>query len=174
MSGDVIARLSRVSVMSEICSRKYCHVLLVAGLLLLQPVAAQPVRDRLLDTLEIAAAEDGFSVLVRLTVPVRYVRHFPYDSGAELRIRIRPFNVGSSDREALFRRETLVPHGNDDNALAEVVYEGDIEGGPYLTLTFSRCVEFTAGQGRDSRSIVVQYKDVMPDHPVSISNPAGQ
>jgi hypothetical protein len=172
MTGDVTDDLSRVSVMPEICSRKYCHVLLVAGLLLLQPVAAQPVRDRLLDTLEIAAADDGFSVLVRMTVPVRYVRHFPYDSGAELRIRIRPFDVGSADREALFRRETLVPHGDDDNALAEVVYEGDIEGGPYLTLTFSRCVEFRVGQGRDSRSILVHYKDVNPGRPVSTSDPA--
>jgi len=43
------------------------------------------------------------------------------------------------------------------------VYEGDMEGGPYLTLFFSRCVEFWVEQGRDSRSIVVYVDDVAPE-----------
>ena len=156
------------------CSKKIYRLLLLAGLLFLQAVIAQPVRHKLLDTLDIAAVEDGFSMLVRLTVPVRYVWHFPYDSGAELRIKIRPFDVGADNRDALFKRETLVPHGNDDIALEEVVYEGDIEGGPYLTLFFSRGVKFRVEQGSDSRSIFVYFKDVTPEYPANITDPAGQ
>jgi hypothetical protein len=86
---------------------------------------------------------------------VRYIRHFPYESGEELRIKILLFDVNRDNREAFFSRETLVPFDSKDLPLNEVVYEGDTESGPYLTLFFSRRVDFGVQQGTDSRSIVV-------------------
>ena len=62
-------------------------------------------------------------------------------------------------REAFFSRDTLVPVDDEDLSLEEVVYEGDIEGGPYLTLFFSRRVSFEVQQGTDSRSVVVSFSN---------------
>jgi hypothetical protein len=106
---------------------------------------------------------------------VRYDRHFPYDSGQELRIKITPFDVSRDNAEALFKRETLVPFDHEYLPLNEVVYEGDIEGGPYLTLFFSRCVDFWVEQGRDSRSIVVYVDEAVPETPEPLTTgPAGE
>ena len=140
--------------------------LLAAVLVLWQTLLqSQPVRDRILDELELVASDGGVDVHVSLTIPVRYISHFPYEAGDELRIRIKAFDVRGGDRDALFKRESLVPSGDDFPALKEVVYEGDIDGGRYLTLLFSQCVRFEVSQGRDSRSIMVRVaRSPSPGH----------
>ena len=127
----------------------------LAVVLIAQLVSSEPLRKKILDELDVQEGEDVTTIRITLTSPARYIRHFPYESGEELRIKIMLFDVSSDNREALFKRETLVPFDAEDQPLNEVVYEGDIEGGPYLTLFFSRPVDFEVQQGTDSRSIVV-------------------
>lgn len=132
-------------------------LLAIAVVLIAQLVGSEPVRKKLLDQLDVQSGEEITTIRISLTSPVRYVRHFPYNSGEELRIKITLFDVSHDNREAFFGRETLVPF--DDLSLEEVVYEGDIEGGPYLTLFFSRRVSFEVQQGTDSRSVVVSFSN---------------
>jgi len=149
--------------------------LIIAGLWQ-SPLQAQPVRDKLLDNLSVTETETGLTVRISLTTRVRYVRHYPYESGAELRIRITLFGISNDDKDALFRRESLVPLSDSPLSPKEVVYEGDIEGGPYLTLFFREKVAFEVEQGRDSRSIVVHIKEVSPENslPPAADPPAAQ
>jgi len=129
---------------------------------------SQPVRDRLLDIIEVEHTGDGTVLRIGMTVPVRYVRHYPYESGNELRIKVLPFDVRTSDRDALHKRETLVPFNDDPPELREVVYEGDMVGGPFLTLFFDHEVHYTVEQGRDSRSIIVHLLPVVPQEEPAI------
>lgn len=139
-------------------------VLLVLGVILFtQLVVSEPVRKKILDTLDVYETDAVTTVRISLTTRVRYDSHFPYESGKELRIRIRPFGISADDLKALYQRETLVPFDHENLPLDEVVYEGDIDGGPYLTLFFNRCVDFWVEQGRDSRSIVVYIDEVAPE-----------
>jgi len=139
-------------------------VLLALGVVLFaQLVDSEPVRKKILDSLDVNETDAVTTVRISLTMRVRYDSHFPYESGKELRIRIRPFGISADDLKALYQRETLVPFDHEDLPLDEVVYEGDIEGGPYLTLFFNRCVDFWVEQGRDSRSIVVYLDEVAPE-----------
>lgn len=145
--------------MQCVTGRRILYVLLIIAALLHFPVTvAQPVRDRILDDVTVQEKENTDSVHIGLTITARYISHFPYQSGDELRIRIRPFDVRTDDRDALFKRESLVPFNDDPPYLREVVYEGDIEGGMYLTLFFSQVVTYEVEQGRDSRSIVVHVE----------------
>lgn len=150
------------------CKRQYfigiTQAFLVIAALWQSPLQSQPVRDKILDDLDVTETEAGLVVRISLTTRVRYVRHYPYDSGAELRIKITPFGISSDDRDALSRRESMVPYSDGPLAPKEVVYEGDIEGGPYLTLFFRQKVAFEVEQGRDSRSIVVHIKEVSPEN----------
>lgn len=134
-------------------------LLAIAVILIAQLVGSEPVRKKLLDLLDVQDGEEVTTIRISLTSPVRYIRHFPYGSGEELRIKITLFDVSRDNREAFFGRETLVPFDNYDLPLDEVVYEGDIEGGPYLTLFFSRRVDFEVQQGTDSRSIEVFFSN---------------
>ena len=140
-------------------------MLIIGIALFTQLVESEPVRKKILDTLDVHRGEAVTTLRIGLTTRVRYDRHFPYETGPELRIKITPFDVSRDNADALLNREALVPHGHEDLPLYEVVYEGDIEGGPYLTLFFSRCVDFWVEQGRDSRSIVVYIDEVAPEIP---------
>ncbi len=92
---------------------------------------------------------------VGFTLPIRYVRHFPPDKGDELRIKLDPIAVSPVDQPALGMRESLRPVPSGNASLIEVIFEGDMEGGPFLTLDFSRAVSFAVRQGTDFRSLVV-------------------
>jgi len=145
-------------------AKVFSGLLLVLGVMLVaQLVDSEPVRKKILDTLDVIEGEGVTTLRISLTTRVRYVRHFPYESGQELQIKITPFDVSRDNAEAIFERETLVPFGHERLPLVEVVYEGDIESGPYLTLFFSRSVDFRVEQGRDSRSIVVYLDEMAPE-----------
>lgn len=139
-------------------------VLLASVIVLVAQLAgSEPVRKKILDQLDIQAVEGAAVIHISLTSPVRYIRHFPYVSGEELRIKILLFDVSSDNRKALSGREALVPFDAGDLPLEEVVYEGDMAGGPYLTLFFGHRVDFSVQQGRDSRSILVYVKNPASD-----------
>ena len=126
-----------------------------AVVVIAQLAGSEPVRKKILDELDVHEGDRVITLRISLTSPVRYVWHFPNEAGEELRIKITLFDVSSDNRDALPGRETLVPSGGESVPLNEGVYEGDIEGGPYLTLFFTRRVDFRVEQGTDSRSIVV-------------------
>jgi hypothetical protein len=116
---------------------------------------AQPVRDRILS--KVVASEDAgcTTVTVFLNFPVRYVRHFPYSSGDELRIRLDPIAISPGDREFLFRRESMRAPKNERAAISRLEFDGSGPEGPLLVFLFRRDVAFKVAQGSDYRSIVV-------------------
>jgi hypothetical protein len=116
---------------------------------------AQPVRDRILDEVYVTLDNGRPTIHVSLTFPFRYLSHFPQDSGDELRIRLKPVRVPSSDKDAVFSREGVRPDRADTIGLMEVLYEGDIDGGPYLTLFFSGPVTYKVVPGTDYRHLTV-------------------
>ena len=149
------------------CKAGLVILLSLAVALATQLVVSEPVRQKILDNLEVQEGEDITTIRISLTSPVRYIRHFPSDSGEELRIRIRLFDVSRDNRDALSRREALVPFEAGDLPLDEVVYEDDLDtDGPYLTLFFSQSVDYSVQQGTDSRSIVVFTRKPAMDKPV--------
>jgi len=131
---------------------------LAAALLLVTAGSAhaQPTREKVLQDLHVEGEGPCAILHVGFSFPVRYQRHFPLDHGKELRIQLKPIAVAKSDRDAVPTREAISARRFDDRIpLLEVIYEGDVEGGPYLTFFFSREVSFKVGQGRDFRSMRV-------------------
>jgi hypothetical protein len=131
-------------------------VALLAVCLTAAPTGAQPTREKILQDLHIEGEGPCAIIHVGFSFPVRYQRHFPLDSGKEMRVQLKPIAVSTQDRKALPTREAISPHKFDDRVpLNEVIYEGDVSDGPYLTFFFTREVSFKVGQGRDFRSIRV-------------------
>jgi len=85
-------------------------ILLALGVVLFtQLVDSEPVRKKILDSLDVYETDAVTTIRISLTTRVRYDSHFPYESGKELRIRITPFGISADDLNALYKRETLVP-----------------------------------------------------------------
>ncbi|MFQ5646482.1 MAG: hypothetical protein ACE5GM_06110 [bacterium] len=113
---------------------------------------------QIIDEVFIDENSDCSIITVRFNFPVRYVRHFPKESGNELRIKLSLMAVKPALRKSLFARESVLPPPNDIADLSNVNYEGDLGGGPYLTLFFKRTVTFKVESGGDFRSMTISVK----------------
>lgn len=132
---------------------------ILIGLLFFTSITtAQPARDRILDDVHIKEKDGCVTIHIGFTFPVRYVRHFPFEKGDELQIQIEPIALGPLEQEAIFDRESTTPPHHRKASLEDVIYEGDIEGGPFLRLLFTKEVGFEVGQGADFRSILVALR----------------
>ena len=122
--------------------------------------SAPPVRDKVLEEVDLIQHDGELFIEVLFSFPMRYRSHFPADHGEELRIRLLPVRVPSSDLDAVPRRESVIPEYAGAASVDEVIYEGDIAGGPYLTVRFTRPVRYQVIPGADYRSIRVIVQSV--------------
>jgi hypothetical protein len=126
------------------------------------PAGAQPTRDRILGDITIAEGPGCAVIRIGFSFPIRYLRHFPYDGGDELRIRMEPISISAADESALAGRESAKAPPNDFAGLLQVVFEGDIETGPYLTLFFAHPVAYQVKRGADFRSLTITVEGPEP------------
>ncbi len=139
-------------------------VLFLAALILFAAgfaISGPPARDRIIESALLNTVHHDVILEVKLTFPFRYQSHFPQESGEELRIRVAPVRVPASDLGAVFRREGMVPPDAEKAAIDEVLYEGDIAGGPYVTVRFTRPVRYQVIPGNDYRSLSVVIQELL-------------
>ncbi len=122
---------------------------------------AQPVKGRILEDVSVSAADDGTAVIVHFSFPLRYLRHFPERKGRTLQIALTPINISAIDRSLLSGRESVrVPDGLIDDVV-DISYEGDMPGGPYLTLRFYQALHYVVSPGSDFRSIKILLPEIV-------------
>jgi hypothetical protein len=123
--------------------------------LLLPALQAQTIRDRILGNVQIVPQEGCAVIDVGFKYPVRYVKHFSINAADQSRTRLLPILVKPTQSEALFKRESVRLQPDNPAALAEVMYEGNLEGGPFLTLVFKEPVAFQVQGAADQRHLTV-------------------
>ncbi len=122
----------------------YCLLLLMLFAL---PLQAQPTRDRVLGDVVLSEHPESVSLTVSFNFLVRYISHFPSESGRELRIQLLPIAVAEVDRSALLHRESFTPEMPNLAGITEVLYEGDTFSGFHLTLYFKSKAQWQVEQG---------------------------
>lgn len=130
-------------------------LILGAAWLLYQSSRAEPVRDQVLEDVSITEINGRIAVVIRLPCPFQTLTHFPQSQGSELRIRIQPAPTCNIDREAFSQRESVRPEHADAAALIAVTYEGDIETGPFISLSFSHAMQWQLQPQNDFRGLAV-------------------
>lgn len=105
--------------------------------------------------------------VVQMNIPIRYISHFPKKKGNRVRIRIRPLAVSALDEDSLDERESRAPAFRRKTLLREATFEGDINGGPFVTLRLNEQSIFYVFQGPDFRSlwVVISPASFAPDSP---------
>jgi len=140
--------------------KKIILVLSLALFTILQvPGSAFARRFQILDEVSLEEHQECRFIEVKFNIPMRYIKHFPFESGTDLRIQLHPLAINPSDESAQFRREYPGTVSSDVADIADVIFEGDVEGGPFLTLYFHNPVSFRVWQGADFRSLVIAISD---------------
>lgn len=79
------------------------------------------MRDRILDALDVHDAGHELAICISLTLPVRYVRYLPPDTGRELRVKLQAVAASPLERDILPGRETLAPQARTAAVAAGVM-----------------------------------------------------
>jgi len=116
-------------------------------------------RFQILDEVTLEQHQECRFIVVKFNIPMRYIKHFPFESGTDLRIQLHALAINPTDRSAQFQREYPGSVSSDLSAIADVIFEGDVEGGPFLALYFHKPVSFRVWQGADFRSLVIAIAD---------------
>ncbi len=116
---------------------------------------AEPVRDRVLEDVRITEIAGKTAVAIRLPCPFQTLSHFPQAQGRELRIQIQPLVACNADRDAFRQRESFRPRHADVVSLTDVSYEGDLATGAYITLSFTRTMQWQLQTQNDFRGLLV-------------------
>ncbi len=137
--------------------------------------------------LDVQSQKQGDAILysVDFGVSLYYVRHLPYAGGNVLQIQLRAAqaidpsaaNAAANTTAALIaRRESLAPATRVDEPIAFLTYEGNVPGGPYLTLRFKWPVSYTVQEGPGAKSILVRVerlKVALPSHVIKGAKTTG-
>jgi len=130
-------------------------LLLLVGLALVWQTMAQPARGRIITQVDVSEQADRTEFAIDFSFPVRYIRHFPEDYGETIEVQLKPVMVSDVDAELLQQRESIRLPEAGTVPLLDISYEGDLPGGPYLTMRFHAPVAFAVRQGGDFRSLVI-------------------
>lgn len=128
---------------------------LTAFALALLPTHAASVRDQVLSRADYFATSACQIVKIVFNFPTRYVAHYPFDHGTELRIEVDALASGRDGTQFDRKREALEPPREFGELLAAITYEGNVVPRPILTLAFRQSVTFKVAQGDDFRSLIV-------------------
>ena len=120
---------------------------------------AEPLTNRVLQGHQLTTKDGCLMMKVSFNIRIRYVSHFPLESGTELRIAVRPIDPGQAVAEILTRRESLRPPDSRAAPVKAIDFEAARADGPSLTVQFLRPVVFKVGQGADFESVVIAISD---------------
>lgn len=131
----------------------------VWGALLFGAAFAQPRAGRVLERVTVAPVAEGTELTVRFPFPVQVRSFFP-DGATELfAVRVAPLAIEGEERRSASRREIRAPQGPHRSPVAEVIYDGEMFGGPYLLVVFERPAAARARPTEDARGIVISIRE---------------
>jgi hypothetical protein len=145
-------------ILSLCAAKRLATVLLLGIAYTLGSAEAQPVTDRILAGYQVRVEKTCWLFKINFNHRIRYVSHFPTNSGTELRILLRPIDPRRLDLDDGLGREALRPPQGRPGITA-IRYEEAIAEGPTLSISFDRPVNFDAAGGADFQSVVFSVTD---------------
>jgi tetratricopeptide (TPR) repeat protein len=150
--------------------KRKLHSRAFAAILRLAPLAtgvfahaahAEPVLDEFAAGARVSASKDCALLKVYFHFRVRYIGHFPQESGDELRISLQPIDPGSADQLRVVRREAVIADDAATAGVKAITVDLDRATGPTLRIQFTRPVSYDVGQvgGFDSIAVAVPRSD---------------
>lgn len=153
----------------SILHRRFIISVLTLGSVIAASTLAR-AEDAILQGIQITEKETTIDLQVDFSAPLQYMRHFPPNSGEILQIQLQVSEAERRKQEkaaeaaaggaapATAKRETMLPPSTESAPLINVTYEGEVPGGPFLTLRFKFPVDYVVAEGAGSKSIIVSLK----------------
>ncbi len=133
-------------------------VLITAGFIYITFFGEKP--DTLIAEVVITKDKETNSLQVDFAGPVRHIGHFPETEGEILQIKLRAISFHEFNESYSLVNTFLQKHEAKDHHIADIRYEGNVPGGPFLTIKFSRPVSYEVNEGEGLKAMLINYKAI--------------
>ena len=105
---------------------------------------------------EVSFTDKGKEVEIKakISLPFDYVKHFPSKRGKIIQIQLK-VDQQATDKKKTKRRETIRPPTSAPLQIRDVIFEGNVRGGPYLVIRFKDVVKFRVEEVKNSQAITI-------------------
>lgn len=140
-----------------------------------------PASAQLMDDIEIISRDNTAEIRIKLSVPVRYLRHFPKEQGELINIYFQVTSMDSMDRPLREEHRKSPPNQLVPSFTVTSTSLGAtdvVRDPPYLAIQFSRPVKYKIRQSDDYRDFILTVplpepeKKPLPSEKTSGNGPA--
>lgn len=131
-------------------------ILITAGFLYFTFFGDKP--DTLISDVLLTKDKDSSNLQVDFASPVRHIGHFPEKEGDILQIKLRAISFHEFNENYSVLKKYLQNAKAKDYNIEDIRYEGDVPGGPFIIVKFTRPVTYEITEGEGLKAMLINYK----------------
>jgi ribosomal protein L21E len=121
---------------------------------------AQPAGNRIVDEAVDASDANTMRLEIRFVMPVNYLWYFPHSQKDDFLIAIQPI-TGLAEYNTSIREHIRIPKSLS-TVIKDLYYDGTEGNGRFIVLETDRSVGVSIKQGRDMKSIIIEFASIAP------------
>ena len=118
----------------------------------------QEVPEQLVSNFHITSDKDGHNLEFDFANPVRYLGHFPDDNSEIIQVKLRAIGFGEFRENFSLLDQFVTPTDMQEKYLQDVRYEGDVPGGPFIVVRFSKPMTYRVTESNGLKGLIISYK----------------
>ena len=118
----------------------------------------QEAPEQLVNDLHITSDKDGNNLEFDFANPVRYLGHFPDDNSDIIQIKLRAIGFSEFRENISLLDQFVTPADMQEKFLQDVRYEGNVPGGPFLVVRFSKPMSYRVTESNGLKGLIISYK----------------
>lgn len=104
---------------------------------------------------DVVVEEEGSMLILKIktNVPMRYENHFPEGPSKFVQIKVRAVSLTGTDKNEYMGNESILPGFIEQVPVVDVAYEGNVIGGPFLSLRFKEPIRYQIKEDPDLNGV---------------------
>ena len=118
---------------------------------------AEQTSEQLVSNLHITSDREGHNLEFDFNNSVRYLGHFPEEASDIVQVKLRAIGFSEFRENVSLLDQFVQPGEIKEKFLQDVRYEGDVPGGPFLVVRFSKPMKFNVLESNGLKGLIISY-----------------
>jgi len=120
----------------------------------------QEAPGQLVSNFHITSDKDGNNLEFEFANPVRYLGHFPDDNSDIIQVKLRAIGFSEFRENISLLEQFVTPADMQEKFLQDVRFEGNVPGGPFLVVRFSRPMSYRVTESNGLKGLIISYRRI--------------
>jgi len=106
---------------------------------------------------DVLVTEEGSALVMKIqtSIPVYYVDHYPSGRSSFIQVKVRVVSLLGADKNEYMGSESILPGFIEQVPIIDVAYEGDVPGGPFISMHFKEPVNYQIKEDPELKGLFI-------------------